>query len=170
MTNFTPSHTFLSSLKGRSGLPQSTTSPMDFCKAPQLKSRGPTARAFRTWVANTHFKFSQAQTLANADLKIGFLRRDHGDGSPFDGAGGILAHAFAPTDGRFHYDADEQWSVGARPGAFDLETVALHEIGHLLGLGHSSVEGAIMFSSISPGVTKGLHGDNIQGIRALYNT
>ncbi|KAB1205326.1 Metalloendoproteinase 1 [Morella rubra] len=65
---------------------------------------------------------------------------------------------------------DEQWSVGARPGAFDLETVALHEIGHLLGLGHSSVEGAIMFSSISQGVTKGLHADDIQGIKALYNT
>ncbi|KAJ0099774.1 hypothetical protein Patl1_22003 [Pistacia atlantica] len=85
------------------------------------------------------------------------------------GQGGVIAHAFAPDDGRFHYDADERWSVGAAQGAFDLETVALHEIGHLLGLGHSSVEGAIMFPSISPGVTKGLHGDDIQGIRALYN-
>ncbi|KAB1219281.1 Metalloendoproteinase 1 [Morella rubra] len=69
---------------------------------------------FQTWAANTHFKFSQAQTLANADLKIGFLRRNHGDGSLFDGTGGILAHAFVPTDGRFHYDANEQWSVGAK--------------------------------------------------------
>ncbi|KAF2316182.1 hypothetical protein GH714_041523 [Hevea brasiliensis] len=74
-----------------------------------------------------------------------------------------------PQDGRFHYDADETWAVGATQGAYDLETVALHEIGHLLGLGHSSVEGAIMFASISSGSTKGLHSDDIQGIRALYN-
>jgi predicted Zn-dependent protease len=80
-----------------------------------------------------------------------------------------FAHAFAPTNGRFHYDADERWSVGAVPNAFDLETVALHEIGHLLGLGHSSVQGAIMFPSIAPGGTKGLHKDDIDGIKVLYN-
>ncbi|KAB1219290.1 Metalloendoproteinase 1 [Morella rubra] len=91
-------------------------------------------------------------------------------GNPFDRVGGTLAHAFVPTDGRFHYDADKQWSVRARPGAFDLETVALHEIGHLLGLEHSLVEGAIMFSRISSGVKKGLHADDIQGIKVLYNT
>ncbi|KAJ9135252.1 hypothetical protein P3X46_032460 [Hevea brasiliensis] len=108
-------------------------------------------------------------TYETADITIGFHSGRHGDGSPFDGRGGILAHAFAPQDGRFHYDADEAWTVGATQGAFDLETVALHEIGHLLGLGHSSVEGAIMFSSIPSGVTKGLHRDDIQGIRALYN-
>ncbi|KAK1549251.1 hypothetical protein Q3G72_008846 [Acer saccharum] len=97
--------------------------------------------------------------------------RDHGDGIPFDGPGRVLAHAFAPTDGRLHYDADEQWAAGAAPGSnsFDLETVALHEIGHLLGLGHSRVEGAIMYPSISNGVTKGLHQDDIRGIRVLYN-
>lgn len=129
----------------------------------------PVARAFQTWAANTHFRFSRAQDHTNADIKVSFQRRDHGDGSPFDGAGGILAHAFAPTDGRFHYDGDEQWSVGAAPNAFDLETVALHEIGHLLGLGHSSVQGAIMWPNISPGVTQGLHRDDINGIKALYN-
>lgn len=98
-----------------------------------------------------------------------FFRGDHGDGHRFDGPGGTLAHAFAPTNGRFHYDADERWADGMIRGAFDLETVAVHEIGHLLGLGHSSVEGAIMYPSISTGVRKSLHADDIQGIRALYN-
>ncbi|XWS62373.1 hypothetical protein CRYUN_Cryun06bG0005300 [Craigia yunnanensis] len=39
---------------------------------------------------------------------------DHGDGHPFDGPKGILAHSFAPTDGRFHYDGSENWAVGAK--------------------------------------------------------
>ncbi|KAL2505102.1 Matrixin family protein [Abeliophyllum distichum] len=64
---------------------------------------------------------------------------------------------------------DESWSVGPVPGAYDLETVALHEIGHLLGLGHSSVQDAIMFPGIPPGVSKNLHADDIEGIKALYN-
>ena len=130
---------------------------------------GPVTRAFATWAGNTHFTFSQAQSYENADLKISFHKGDHGDGHPFDGPGGTLAHAYRPSDGRFHYDGDEVWSVGANPGAYDLETVALHEIGHLLGLGHSSVEGAIMFPTIRSGVTQSLHGDDVQGIKALYN-
>ncbi|KAK9950947.1 hypothetical protein M0R45_006411 [Rubus argutus] len=130
---------------------------------------GPIAQAFATWAGKTHFKFSQ-QSYEYADLKISFQRGDHGDGNPFDGPGGILAHAFSPTDGRLHFDKDESWSMGANPGSYDLETVALHEIGHLLGLGHSSVEGAVMFPSISTGVvTRSLNEDDVQGIKALYN-
>ncbi|KAK9991754.1 hypothetical protein SO802_026739 [Lithocarpus litseifolius] len=140
-----------------------------FLPGTPTEAMSPVAKAFETWAANTHFKFSRAQDHTNANIKVSFHRRDHGDGHAFDGAGGILAHAWAPTDGRFHYDADEQWSVGAAPNAFDLETVALHEIGHLLGLDHSSVEGAIMWPSIRPGVTQGLHRDDIDGIKALYN-
>ncbi|KAG6382932.1 hypothetical protein SASPL_157342 [Salvia splendens] len=129
----------------------------------------PVARAFQKWDAATHFSFSQVPSDQISDLEIGFFRGNHGDGYPFDGRGGTLAHAFGPTNGRFHYDADERWSVGPVAGAFDLETVALHEIGHLLGLGHSSVNAAIMFSGIGSGQVKNSHSDDIQGIRALYN-
>ncbi|XP_022751887.1 metalloendoproteinase 3-MMP-like [Durio zibethinus] len=129
----------------------------------------PVAKAFQTWAANTHFSFSRTEDYVNADITVSFESLDHGDGSPFDGPGGTLAHAYAPTDGRFHYDADEQWSVSATPGAFHLETLALHEIGHLLGLGHSSIEGAIMYPTFRSGESKGLHGDDIEGIKALYN-
>ncbi|RVX08875.1 Metalloendoproteinase 1 [Vitis vinifera] len=90
------------------------------------------------------------------------------DGSPFDGPFGILAHAFAPTDGRFHFDCEENWVIGADAHAMDLQTVATHEIGHLLGLAHTPVQEAIMYAVISPGSTKGLNQDDIDGIRALY--
>ncbi|KAE8076064.1 hypothetical protein FH972_014737 [Carpinus fangiana] len=91
-----------------------------------------------------------AQGDSNTDINIGFHRREHGDGNPFDGAGGTVAHAFAPQDGRFHYDGDESWSAGAMPD-------------------HSEDEGAIMFALLPVGATKGLHADDIQGIKALYN-
>ncbi|CAL9014532.1 unnamed protein product, partial [Prunus brigantina] len=123
-----------------------------FLQGTPAEATGPVARAFQTWAASTHFTFSQSNQ--NPDLTVSFHRGNHGDGAPFDGRGGTIAHAFAPTNGRFHYDADERYSVGAVSGAYDLETVALHEIGHLLGLGHSSVQGAIMYPTITPGVTK----------------
>ncbi|KAM5581537.1 metalloendoproteinase 3-MMP-like [Rosa sericea] len=130
---------------------------------------GAVAQAFSTWAKNTHFKFSKAQNYQSADLKVSFHKGDHGDGDSFDGPGGQLAHAAYPTEGTLHYDADETWSVGAKPGAIDIESVGLHEIGHLLGLGHSSVEEAIMYPTIPEGVAhKSLHEDDIQGIKALY--
>lgn len=132
------------------------------------RARSPVAEAFAEWAAATHFQFTQTQDHTTADMTIAFHRRNHGDGAPFDGPGGTIAHAFAPTRGWFHYDADEQYAVGAVQGAFDLKTVAIHEIGHLLGLGHSQVPEAIMYPSISQGVTKGLYQDDIQGINALY--
>ena len=140
-----------------------------FLSGTPSEARSPVSAAFGQWASSTHFTFAETQDQGSADLTIGFHRRNHGDGAPFDGPGGTVAHAFAPTDGRFHYDFDETWAIGAVPNAFDLETVAVHEIGHLLGLGHSSVQDAIMFPSISHGVTKRLHEDDIQGINALYN-
>ncbi|KDP45996.1 hypothetical protein JCGZ_11900 [Jatropha curcas] len=133
------------------------------------EARGAVANAFETWATVTKFKFTSVQDYKTADLKIGFYRGEHGDGLPFDGPGGITAHAFAPQDGRFHYDADEKYAVGAVQGAFDLKTVALHEIGHLLGLQHSSLQAAVMYAYTSRGVTKDLTADDVQGIRALYN-
>ncbi|KAJ0789013.1 putative envelysin [Helianthus annuus] len=85
-------------------------------------------------------------------MKIEFYAGEHGDGEEFDGVLGTLAHAFAPPRGLLHLDSDETWIVGDIFGSgsgtgtkMDLESVAVHEIRHLLGLGHFSVENAIMF-------------------------
>ncbi|KAJ9683511.1 hypothetical protein PVL29_019192 [Vitis rotundifolia] len=126
------------------------------------------AKAFGTWAAVSHFTFERISDPTVANIKISFQIRDHGDGMPFDGPGGTLAHAAPPTEGIFHFDGDETWAIGAVANSIDLQTVATHEIGHLLGLGHSSVEAAIMYPSISRGATKGLNQDDIDGIRALY--
>ncbi|XP_076954232.1 metalloendoproteinase 1-like [Bidens hawaiensis] len=129
----------------------------------------PVVRAFNAWASTSgYFTFSRVDDFTGADLKITFESVEHGDGNDFREE--VLAHAFAPQDGRFHYNANHNWSVGPSPvsGAFDLETVAVHEIGHLLGLSHSEDQNAVMFSGIPSGVVKVLNADDIQGIKALY--
>lgn len=112
-----------------------------------------------------------------ADIRIGFFQGDHGDGEPFDGVLGTLAHAFSPSNGRFHLDGAEDWVVSgdvtksSLSTAVDLESVAVHEIGHVLGLGHSSVEDAIMYPTISSRTRKvNLANDDIEGIQQLYGS
>ncbi|CAL4885301.1 unnamed protein product [Urochloa decumbens] len=135
------------------------------------------ARAFSRWAAATNLRFSETASESDADITIGFYAGSHGDGEPFDGPLGTLAHAFSPTDGRFHLDAAEAWVAGgdvssaSSPGAVDLESVAVHEIGHLLGLGHSSVPEAIMYPTIRTGTRKvELEADDVQGIQSLYGS
>ncbi|XP_017438507.1 metalloendoproteinase 1 [Vigna angularis] len=165
--------------------------------------------AFQSWSRVSDFTFTEIPfqnsfssylypnfNPDSINVAIGFHRRDHGDGHPFDGPGRVLAHTFAPQDGRLHLDADESWISGprgesirssenmgwewvwglgwrrrvaprARSSEIDLETVSLHEIGHLLGLGHSSVRDSIMYPSYE-GVRRHLSQDDKDGIAALY--
>ncbi|KAL8035717.1 hypothetical protein ABFX02_12G114900 [Erythranthe guttata] len=140
--------------------------------------KGVFSRAFERWSEVTAFTFVETASFYDADLKIAFFGGDHGDGEPFDGVMGTLAHAFAPPAGRFHLDGDENWVIdgdflgaAASVAAVDLESVAVHEIGHLLGLGHSSVEEAIMYPTISSSTRKvELANDDIMGIQELYGS
>ncbi|KAL4283739.1 hypothetical protein GQ457_16G001810 [Hibiscus cannabinus] len=131
--------------------------------------RGLIARAFQKWADVSPFRFQEVPEGTRADIRMGFYRRDHGDDYPFDGPGGVLAHALAPEEGRLHYDADENWSTNPTGSQVDLESIAVHEIGHNLGLGHSEDQNAIMFPTFNAGTTKrDLGQDDISGLRALY--
>lgn len=84
-----------------------------------------------------------------------------------------MFHYFFPTQGRFgdlHFDDEEMFTVEkSQPGGVDLKWLALHELGHSLGLEHSSQKGAIMYpiySGYHPGLH--LHRDDILGIQQLY--
>ncbi|KAI4351513.1 hypothetical protein L6164_005879 [Bauhinia variegata] len=125
------------------------------------------ASAFLTWARITDFTFTEVSRSIHADILIGFLSHDHGDGNPFDGRGRVLGHAFAPQDGRVHFDGDELWSNNPGSTQVDLESVALHEIGHILGLAHSSNADAVMFPAYG-GKRRSLGQDDIDGIRKLY--
>jgi len=77
------------------------------------------------------------------------------------------------------YDADieinsedaESLAIGeVRPSDIDLHSVLTHEIGHFLGLSHTSVSGATMLPSLSEGQTDlaTIEADDIAGICTIY--
>lgn len=155
------------------------------------------ARAFAVWSEYTDLTFTAKRTNP-VHIEIRFEENEHGDGDPFDGPGGTLAHAYFPVyGGDAHFDDAEYWTIGSSRGT-NLFQVAAHEFGHSLGLSHSDVRSALMapfyrgfdpvfrldsddiqvsgglFSHFSPIFwhCKGSKWDNahtfIQGIQALY--
>ncbi len=127
-------------------------------------------RAFNAWESVAGITFTEVTDSgapfdspgATGDIRIG--------GHGFDGTSGILAHGYYPpangisAAGDIHFDTAESWSIGSN---IDIFTVALHEIGHAIGLGHSSNADAVMYAYYG-GPVSGLHQDDIDGAVYLY--
>ena len=125
-------------------------------------------KAFALWSRVADLEFVESRTGV-VDLEVRYETYAHGDGDPFDGPGGTLAHAFYPRwGGDIHMDDSEDWTVGEERGTNMLATLT-HEIGHSLGLEHSSVPGAVMTPFSSPyNPNFALSQDDIEGVVALY--
>lgn len=108
------------------------------------------------------------------DIRIGVWRLD----TPST----TIAHGFQPgtndifgtagsLGGDLHFDTGRIWvddpNAIANTGRYDIYSVVLHEIGHTLGLGHSSVPGSVMAASYA-GARRTLTPDDIAGIQAIY--
>ena len=140
-------------------------------KLPVEAVKAEVARALDEWAKYAKLSFTQVSNPGGArTIAVLFGSRSHGDAYPFDGRGGILAHTFypypvnpEPTAGDMHFDADENWNMGVD---VDLYSVALHEIGHALGLGHSDRPGAVMYPYYRQ--SSALTGEDIAALLNLY--
>jgi len=125
-------------------------------------------RAFSTWSDYSGLTFEQVFSN-DEDITVKFTTYDHGDPEPFDGYGGVLAHAFFPVyGGDAHFDDSEDFSFNSYNG-INLFQVAAHELGHALGLGHSPDQTSLMaafYGGYQPDFQLGT--DDVMGIQALY--
>ncbi|XP_062380006.1 collagenase 3-like [Sardina pilchardus] len=128
-------------------------------------------RALQVWAKVTPLRFTRIHS-GIADIMVSFGGGGHGDYYPFDGPGGTLAHAFAPSagiGGDAHFDEDENFTYRSSRG-YILFLVAAHEFGHSLGLGHSQDLGALMYPMYIERDPDNfvLSADDVMGIQSLY--
>ncbi|GLD62797.1 matrix metalloproteinase-21 isoform X1 [Lates japonicus] len=107
--------------------------------------------AFRMWseVSPLEFVEDTRSPLEDVDIRLGFGTGRHlGCNQRFDGTGQEFAHAWFLGD--IHFDDDEHFTGPNTGSGISLLKVAVHEIGHVLGLPHIYRPGSIMQPSYLP--------------------
>ncbi len=150
------------------------------------------AHALNTWgsvtpltftkVADCDLPFNHAD-CETPDIRIQFGGGDHGGGPDdpdFDGPGNTAAHGFYPPPnglsaaGDLHLDEAERWSTTGN--GVDLQSVALHEFGHSLGLTHATSAQCPLrpgpnrpiMCGVLIGIDRSLAQDDVNGIQSIY--
>ncbi len=132
-------------------------------------------KAAQTWAAQTNINFA---VVSDDGSPTGSGSYDQG--APNFGDIRIGAYAFSNSwvagsyyppqvnnyslAGDIDFNANDGFNIGS---TYDLYTVAVHELGHALGLGESSITNAVM-NAVYSGVKSGLSPDDVSGIQSIY--
>jgi peptidoglycan hydrolase-like protein with peptidoglycan-binding domain len=105
----------------------------------QAQAENAIAAALGTWLRPSRHTFTK--TTGAADIELRF-KSTRSNGQPW---GFALAEAHLPENGGdVTIDSQEYWSGASptTPGYYDLQSILAHELGHSLGIHHSSVASA----------------------------
>jgi hypothetical protein len=82
--------------------------------------------------------------------------------------GNTIYDADIYTNPRYNYFSSRE--TDACSGEYDIDGIMTHEVGHVIGLGHSTVTGATMYPSVSSCNTanRTLEADDLAGKNVLY--
>lgn len=124
--------------------------------------------AFIQWSSYADIQFVYTAEVASADITLGWDRIDG-----FDGTLGETVYQFSPSDelawAEIRFDVAEDWTLSGDATSSwetDFYAVALHEIGHAIGLDHTTDLDSIMYEFY--GSAFDLTTTDIAGIQALY--
>jgi hypothetical protein len=115
--------------------------------------------AFAEWSEVANIQFQEVSSTADADIDF--------SNSAIDGAGNVLGVTGFNFSGGQLQSADIQFDSGDNLSGSEFSLVAIHEIGHAIGLGHFNDDPAVMNSTANFSLT-GLAQSDIDGIVALY--
>ncbi|XP_067858449.1 matrix metallopeptidase-21 [Heptranchias perlo] len=107
--------------------------------------------AFRMWseVVPLEFEENTHSPALMIDIKLGFGTGRHmGCTRTFDGNGQEFAHAWQLGD--IHFDDDDHFTTPSNGNGISLLKVAVHELGHVLGLPHIYRTGSVMQPNYIP--------------------
>ncbi len=142
--------------------------------------------SFQTWedIPTSAIAFTRGAnttstiTAASGQLELFWLENSETtqDGLNLTGALALTRRQFNAVTGEITDAAvvfngfGYQWAVDGRANAVDIQDVATHEIGHVIGLSHSPIGGATMYPRTTNGRTqnRALATDDIIGASVIY--
>ena len=115
--------------------------------------------AFAEWSEVANIQFQAVASTADADIDF--------SNSALDGAGNVLGVTGFSYSGGQLQSADIKFDSGDNLSGSEFSLVAIHEIGHAIGMGHFNDDPAVMNSTANFSLD-GLAQSDIDGIVALY--
>ncbi|KAG4990706.1 hypothetical protein JHK87_024163 [Glycine soja] len=131
--------------------------------------------AFARWAGSVPGLNLTETNYNSADLKVGFYNLDEGVEDVVWGESIIRLNASNVVSGEIRLDATKDWKLPGEKGengtALDLESAAMHHIGHLLGLDHSNDEESVMYPYVLPSRRQKvkLSSSDKENIRLVYS-